>query len=137
MSKEIGMFEQFTAFFLAALLINLTSFGVAQAATNTERNIRFTEKIRANILKLGIGQAARVKVALRDKTKLEGYISAADEKSFTVTDLKSGAATEVSYSQVKSAKGNNLSTRAKIAIGVGIAAAVIFVIYFVTVVYDD
>ena len=41
---------------------------------------------------------------------------------------KTGGATEVPYPQVKSVKGNNLSTGAKIAIGVGIAILVIYAI---------
>ena len=54
-----------------------------------------------------------------------------DEERFTVTD-KTGAATSVAYPQVKSVQGNNLSTGAKIAIGVGIAAALIFAILWYT-----
>jgi hypothetical protein len=46
-------------------------------------------------------------------------------------------ATQVAYPQVKSVKGNNLSTGAKIAIGVGIAAAVIVLIFWKVVVDDD
>ena len=42
--------------------------------------------IKANLLKLGTGESARVKVKLRDQTKLEGYISEAGEETFTVTN---------------------------------------------------
>ena len=38
----------------------------------------------------------------------------------------------IAYPQVKSVKGNNLSTGAKIAIGVGIVAAIIFIILWYT-----
>ncbi len=65
---------------------------------------------------------------MRDKTKLEGYVSAVGDDSFVVTDIKTGVATTVAYPQVKKVKGNNLSTGAKIAIGVGIAAVVLVVI---------
>jgi hypothetical protein len=136
--KENIMFKQLISLLLISLLVNLGTAGITYAATETEKNVRFAGKVKTNIFKLGTGQAARVKVKLRDKTKLEGYISAADEKTFTITDLKTGAATTVDYPQVKSVKGNNLSTGAKIAIGVGIAAAVIiFLIYYVVVVEND
>jgi len=54
------------------------------------------------------------------------------EEGFTVIDSKTGMATTVAYPQVKSVKGNNLSTGAKIAIGVGIGAALLFIILWFT-----
>jgi len=79
-----------------------------------------------------------IKVKLLDRTWLEGYIIDSREKSLTITDLKTNAARTVEYSQVESVKGRNLSIGAKIAIGVGIAAAVIlFLIYYVLVVEND
>jgi hypothetical protein len=122
---------------LVALLINFAGMRLAYADSKEEKQARFTEKVKANVLKLGTGEAARVKVKLRDKTKLEGYISEADGERFIVTSSKTGMATEVAYPQVKSVKGNNLSTGAKIAIGVGIAAAVIFLILFKVIVDED
>lgn len=132
------MFKQFLSLMLVALMINTIGLQFAFANSKEDKQARFTEKVKANIEKLGIGEAARVKIKLRDKTKLEGFISATDKDSFTVTNLKTGAATIVAYSNVKSAKGRNLSTGAKIAIGVGIAAAVIiFLIYYIVVVEND
>ena len=110
----------------------MASVAPASAASNAEKEARFAEKVKANVLKLGTGQAARVKIKLRDKTKLEGYISATDGEGFTVIDPKTGMATTVAYPQVKSVKGNNLSTGAKIAIGVGIGAALLFIILWFT-----
>jgi hypothetical protein len=125
------MLKKLLSLSLMALLINLAGVTPAYAASKEEKQARFSEKVKASVLKFGTGEAARVKVKLRDKTKLEGYISAADDQSFTVTD-STGMATTVPYPQVKSVKGNNLSTGAKIAIGVGIAAAIIFIILWYT-----
>jgi hypothetical protein len=113
-------------------MINVDGVRLAYADSREEKQARFTEKIKANLLKLGTGESARVKVKLRDQTKLEGYISDAGAETFTVTNRKTGVATMVAYPQVKSVQGNNLSTGAKIAIGVGIAAAVIFIILWFT-----
>ena len=126
------MIKKLLALALALLMINLGGMTQAFAASKEEKEARFAEKVKTNVLKLGIGQAARVEVKLRDKTKLKGYISAADAESFTVTDTKTGIATTVGYPQVKSVKGNNLSTGAKIAIGVGIAATILFIILWYT-----
>lgn len=126
------MFKKLLALSLVALLINLAGMVTAHATTKEEKQALFAEKVKANVFKLGTGEPARVKVKLRDKTKLAGYISAADGESFTVIDSKTGMATTVAYPQVKSVKGNNMSTGAKIAIGAGIAAAVIFAILWYT-----
>ena len=126
------MLRKLVTLSLVALVINLTGVRLVYADSKEEKQVRFAEKVKASVLKLGTGEAARVKVKLRDKTKLEGYVSVAGGENFTVTNPKTGVDTSVAYSQVKSVKGNNLSTGAKIAIGVGIAAAVIFIILWYT-----
>jgi hypothetical protein len=126
------MFKKLISLALVALLINLAGMTPAYAASKEEKQARFAEKVQASVLKLGTGEAARVKIKLRDKTKLAGYISAADGEGFTVIDSKTGMATTIGYPQVKSVQGNNLSTGAKIAIGVGIAGAIIFIILWYT-----
>ncbi len=126
------MSRKLVSLLLVALVINLAGVRLAYAESKEEKQARFAEKIKANVLKLGIGESTRVKVKLRDQAKLEGYISDAGAETFSVTNRKTGVATTVAYPQVKSIRGNNLSTGAKIAIGVGIAAAVIFIILWFT-----
>jgi hypothetical protein len=126
------MLNKFASLVLAALLVNLAWAAPAFAKSKEEKEAQFASKVKANILKLGAGPGARVKLKLRDKTKLEGYISEAGEDSFVVTDTKTGVATVVPYPQVKQVKGNNLSTGAKIAIGVGIAVAVLVIVLLTT-----
>jgi hypothetical protein len=126
------MFKKLLALSLIAFLINLAGVTQAYAASKEEKQALFSEKVKTGVLKLGTGEAARVKIKLRDKTKLAGYISTADGEGFTLIDSKTGMATSITYPQVKSVQGNNLSTRAKIAIGVGIAGAIIFIILWYT-----
>ena len=126
------MFRKLVMLVLVALLINVASVRLAYADSKEEKQARFAEKIKANVLKLGTGESTRVKVKLRDQAKLEGYISEAGSETFIVTNQKTGAATTVAYAQVKSVQGNNLSTGAKIAIDVGIAATIIFIILWFT-----
>jgi len=126
------MFKKLLSLFLVALLINLAAMTPAYAASKEEKEARFAEKVKASVLKVGTGEAARVKIKLRDKTKVAGYIRAADDDGFTVIDSKTGVATTIAYAQVKSVQGHNLSTGAKIAIGLGIAAAIIFIILWYT-----
>ena len=126
------MFKEVVTILLVTLVINLTGVRLAYADSKEEKQARFAEKIKANVLKLGTGESTRVRVKLRDNAKLEGYISEASAETFTVTDRKTGVATTVGYPQVKSVQGNNLSTGAKIAIGVGIAAGILFIILWFT-----
>ena len=79
--------------------------------------------------RLGTGKDALVRVELRDKTRLEGYISEAGADAFAVTGAD-GKTTTVAYPQVRRAQGNNLSTGAKIAIGIGIGVAVTLVVLY-------
>jgi len=115
---------------LIVALIHVASATTVFAKSKAEKEAQFAEKVKAGILKLGTGEMARVKVKLRDKTKLEGFISEVGADSFTVVDTKTGTATIVAYPQVVQAKGNNLSTGTKIAIGFAIAVIVFAVIYF-------
>ena len=113
---------------LSALLLQ-AAIVPAFAKSDSDKEAARAAKVRAQLAKLGTGKDARVKLELRDKTKLEGYLSEAGDTHFAVTD-EGGKTTSVKCSQVKKAQGNNLSTGAKIAIGVGIAAAVVLIILY-------
>lgn len=123
------MFKKMLSFTLAALLIQLASVTPASAKGREEdKQAQRAEKVKAGIAKLGVGEMARVKVKLQDGTKLEGYVSEVNGENFVVKDTKTGAVVTVAYPQVKQVKGNNLSTGARIAIGVGIIVAVIILL---------
>ena len=121
------MFKKLLSLMLAILIINVGLAQTVAANTNPEKEAKFAEKVKAGIAKLGTGAEARVEVKLKNKTKLKGYVSEAGADSFTVIDEKSGAATEVAYSNAKQVKGNNLSKGVKIAIVLGIVAVALIV----------
>ena len=81
-------------------------------------------KIKAQIQKRGTGEKATVKITLRDRTEVKGYISQIDADSFEVTDKKTGKASTLTYSAVDRVRGGGLSRGTKIAIWVGVGAAV-------------
>jgi hypothetical protein len=122
------MFKKVCSVILSALLLQAAAVP-AFAATGAE-------KVRTQLAKLGTGADAQVRLVLRDKTKLEGYISEAGADTFAVTD-RAGKTTTVGYGQVGRAQGNNLSTGAKIAIGVGIGAGVTLLIFFIWLAHED
>ena len=123
------MLKKICSVALAALLLQAVA-APALAKSAAEKESKRVETVRAKLDKLGTGKDARVQVELRDKTRLEGYISEASPESFVVVN-KAGVATTVAYPQVVKAKGHNLSTGAKIAIGIGIGAAVTLIIFLI------
>lgn len=102
---------------------------IVSAASPDTGDAKDAEKVKTEIRKLGTGPDAQIKLKLRDKTKLEGYVSEANESDFTVIDPKTGASTTVAYPQVGQAKGNNLSGGVKIALTIAVIAAVTFLTY--------
>src|SRR5262245_53349911 len=104
------------------------------AKSKAEKEAERAVKVKAGVARLGVGKEARIAVKLRDKSCVSGYISQADDDSFVITDIKTGATTKVAYPDVSQAKGHNLSTGAKIAIGVaigvGVSALIILLILY-------
>ena len=64
-------------------------------------------------------------------TKMKGYISQAEEDSFTLTDSKTKQSTIIAYGDAAQVKDSGLSKGAKIAIGVGIASAATLTVLYI------
>jgi hypothetical protein len=116
-------------FFAIALIGLLATVPPVWAKSKAEKEAQQIKKIKTAILKLGVGPDARVSLKLRDKTNLTGYIREAGAESFVVVDA-AATATTASYPNVTQVKGNNLSTGAKVAIVLGIVAAVLGILLF-------
>ena len=129
------MLKKICSVALTALLLQAAAVP-ALAKSAAEKESKRVEKVRAQLARLGTGKDALVRLELRDKTKLEGYVSEAAPESFVVVN-KAGVATTVAYPQVAKAKGNNLSTGAKVAIGIGIGAAIVLLIIWWDLAHDD
>ena len=120
------MLKKYLTLVLTILVINLSLSAAAFAAdSKEEKAAKFAAKVKAGITKLGTGKDAKVQVKLKDGTMLKGYVSQINETNFVVVDEKTSAPTEIPYPNARQVKGNNLSTGAKVAIGLGILAAVL------------
>lgn len=109
------------------LLLTLSGiFGGASLSAQTKQDKK-TVKVEEKLKKLGTGEKAKVKVKLYNATTYQGYLSATNDEDFVVID-KGGNPNTLRYSDVDKIGGKNLSTGAKIAIGVGIGLAVIIAI---------
>lgn len=121
------MLKQYFAIVLIGLL---TAAPPLWAKSKAEKEAQQIEKIKTAILKLGTGPDARVSLKLRDKTTVAGYIREAGAESLVVVADSTGTATTVPYPNVTQVKGNNLSTGAKVAIVLGITAAILGILLF-------
>ena len=122
------MFARTLSMILSAILFSAFSAQAATAAPAGKDAQQTAEQARAKVRQIGVGSKARVEVKLRDKTKLKGYVSAADsEDSFTVTDPKTGTSRTVAYNEVEKVNkpGGGLSTRGWVILGAAATAAVI------------
>ena len=120
------MFRRIFTIVLSGLLL-LSAFGFQGAGAQSLVDQQATEKIRTKVLKMGVGVNARVAVKLRDNNQLNGYISAADQDSFTVVERGSGSSKTISYADTQSVKkaGSGVSAKTLIILGAVAAGAAI------------
>jgi hypothetical protein len=122
------------ALLLVAALATLAPARPVLAETNAGRAdapaASLPARVRDGVRKLGTGPDARISVRRRDGKKVKGYVAAAGDAGFTVV-TKSGGTAQVRYDDVTQAKGQNLSTGWKIAIGAGIGVGVFFLVLYI------
>jgi len=124
--EETIMLRRTFAIVLSGIIL-AAAFGLQHAGAQTSNDFQATEKVRAKIQKIGVGPNARVEVRLRDKTQLKGYISAAEQDSFSITDHKTGTTKTMAYSDASSVKkpGGGLSTKSWIILGAAVVGAAV------------
>jgi len=116
--------KHFTLLLVAVLMFN--SVAVAQATQAQDAS--HAAKVKAEVQKRGTGEKSRVKVRLRDKAEVKGYISKIEDASFDVTDKNTGRATTIPYADVEKVQGSGLSKGAKIGIIAGVAVVTFVVV---------
>jgi hypothetical protein len=107
------------------------------ASLGSEKEAHLAERVKAGVARLGVGPEAHVRVKLKDKTKLAGYVSKVGDDYFVVTDPETGRASTVAYPDVAQVQGNNLSTKVKIIIAASVIVGVIIVLYIVRGAFCD
>lgn len=130
--------------FVSTMLVGLLTMvfvaaparGADRATRDAQKREKLATKVKLGIQSLGTGPDARIKVQLRDKTKLAGFVASARDDAFAVTDVETGKTTDVPYADVSKVRGNNLATGWKIGIGVGIALAVFLILVATEVIGD-
>ena len=121
--------KHFTLLLVAVLVFN--SVAVPQATQTQEASQ--AAKVKTEVQKRSTDEKSRVKVRLRNKAEVKGYISKIEDASFDVTDKKTGRATTIPYMEVEKIRGSGLSKGAKIGIIAGAAVVTVAVVIAVAV----
>ena len=106
---------------------------VAVPQTTQTQEASQSAKVKAEVQRRGIGEKSRVKVRLRNKKEVKGYISKIEDASFEVTGKNTGRATTIPYADVEKVTGSGLSKGAKIGIIVVVALGVVAAVLAVSV----
>ena len=85
-------------------------------------------KVKVAVQKRGTGEHALVKITMRDKTVVKGYINQIGPESFQVTDNKTGKVSSIAYQDVEKVRKPGLSAGPKIAIVAGVGLIVVGVV---------
>ena len=112
---------------------NATFFPSTLWSSSSQENARAIKEVKEKISKRGVGEKARVKVRLHDKTEIQGYVSQAGEVDFVVRDKTTGMDRTIGYEDVRSVKGPR-SAGARIAIWAGVGAGVVVAVYYLLIV---
>ncbi len=115
------------------LVVVLVLNSVAVPQTTQTQEASQSAKVKAEVQRRGIGKKSRVKVRLRNKEEVKGYISKIEGASFEVTDKNTGRATTIPYTDVEKVTGSGLSKGAKIGIIVAVAVGVVAAVLAVSV----
>ena len=119
------MFRKCLLLLLAVFLLYVV---VDPVFADSQRDEPRLAKVKAQVAKRGVGEKARIKLELRDKKEVKGYVSQAGEDDFVVADAKTGAKSTIAYRDVAQIKGKGLPLAAKIGIGVGIGVVVLAIV---------
>lgn len=105
---------------IVLLQVGTLSGFAASRGDNSETQIN---KVKADIAKRGLGEKATVRVKLRSKKELTGYIAEAGDERFTLTISKINESVPVAYSDVVEVKNPNpLASNVLFWIGAGAVA---------------
>lgn len=104
------MLSRYLSLILTVLLIYTAGAEPAFAQSAAGDDARLAEEVKQNLPRLGLGREARVRVKLRDKRILVGYVSQVGADSFTLIDERTGAPAAVPYTRVQRISGGNRST---------------------------
>lgn len=117
------MLKKIMVVVLVGLITNIAVFAAGSGKNKQDD----AAKVRAEITKLGIGRDAKITVKLKNGKKIKGHVSETKADGFVVTDKK-GIQTEIGFSEVRQAKGQNMSLGVSILITAAVIGGIVLVL---------
>jgi hypothetical protein len=117
------MIKKCLSFLLICLLFVTASPLFISAQTRTNNTDSTIAKIKTAVEKRGTGENKRVEVKMLNGTKLKGYVSQANDDSFTLVDAETKQPSTIAYGDVAKVS-NRLSKGDKITLGIVAGAAI-------------
>jgi hypothetical protein len=108
---------------LIAILL-FQSFSIGQSLQD---NVE-TTKIKADLTGRGTGERVKLKIELRDKSEVRGYLAELKADDFVIADSKSGDRTTIAYRDVAKVRKQGLSIGVKLGIAGAMLGAVVIVL---------
>ena len=122
------MYKSLLSLALSGLLLGQAAAAHAYAPPQSEKEARRAEKVRARIARLGMGESARVRIALRNRRgEVKGYVREAGAGEFTLVDPKTGVVTTIPYAQVRAINPSHAASIVAPIVAVGVLVTVIAV----------
>ncbi len=119
------MFKKSLVSVLVLFLFNLFLCPAAFARSGGNKEREFVAKLKTQIENQGTGESSKIRLTLKDGTKIAGHISEINDSGIIVVTEKLGASVPISYAQIKKAKGNNWSANQAIWIGIVLSLIII------------
>ena len=122
------MYKSLLSLALSGLLLGQAATAHAYAPPQNEKEARRAEKVKAKIARLGTGESARVRIAVRNRRgEVKGYVREAGVETFTLVDPKTGVLTVIPYAQVRAVNPSHALSIVAPIVGVGVLVTVLAV----------
>ena len=123
------MLKKYLTLTLTILIMNLF-FGIsAFAQTQNDKDSRLVLNIKNTVAGVGTEPNRKIKITLKDGTKLKGYVTEIKDDNFVLVDKKKGKAAALRYSQVGKAKSDGFSKITAIFVAAAVTGAVVLATY--------
>ena len=103
------MLKTIISIFIAILLFHF--FHIVPTFGQSQKN----DAVKNNLIKIGIGEKAKVKVEMLDGREIKGYVAELNTDDFVVADSKTNNRTTIFYNEVAKLKKQGWSLGAKLA----------------------
>ena len=122
------MLKRYLAIMFAVVMISGFNSSFVFAQTQAQTN---TENVKAEVVRRGVNEKKRVRVKMRNDTKIKGYISQIGDDSFTLINSKTKQPMTIAYADAAKIESGGLAGGARVGIIAGAVAGVTAIVLYV------